>query len=371
MATECDNSTGQESLVAEHTTSPPAMNSEIDNSQPNVAELHSETVFSDEIKNEPELSIVDVNNDFEGWDRNEIQQVDDRLLKMEFEVGAISVSTSFMPTAEDNKNECHILDDPKLNLEPKVVIGDCMKTKQLAHRAIAGGDKPLPNNNRRYILKNVPGKPSSSTCPRCGKKFERKNERGIAACINPDCEMALRKNRDPDKHNRNRRVVGEPFGCPHFNCGKEFMLRKDLMEHVRIHVEDKPFVCPHLSCRKRFALKDALDRHGLIHTGARSFKCKNCGANFVQASGLVRHTCRSRMYRVELPQPYKCDYPGCDQKFRLRGNFYAHKQYHLGLRGNGKRKADEILSTDADDVLRADISQKIYKQLTSNQAIRH
>uniref|UniRef100_A0A914LBW9 C2H2-type domain-containing protein n=1 Tax=Meloidogyne incognita TaxID=6306 RepID=A0A914LBW9_MELIC len=70
-------------------------------------------------------------------------------------------------------------------------------------------------------------------------------------------------------------------------CGKRFKKRGDLIQHNRIHTNDRPYVCHY--CPKRFKQKSHVEQHERIHTGSKPFACQFCGQEFRQISQQLVH----------------------------------------------------------------------------------
>ncbi|KNA05929.1 hypothetical protein SOVF_185680 [Spinacia oleracea] len=81
--------------------------------------------------------------------------------------------------------------------------------------------------------------------------------------------------------------------CPVKGCGKKFFSHKYLVQHRRVHMDDRPLKCPWKGCRMTFKWAWARTEHIRVHTGAR---------------------------------PYVCNEPGCGQTFRFVSDFSRHKR---------------------------------------------
>ncbi|XP_044739025.1 zinc finger protein OZF-like [Chrysoperla carnea] len=176
-------------------------------------------------------------------------------------------------------------------------------------------------------------------CELCDKKYKRvsslKAHVSSAHCNEP--RTKIKRNPDQEKTHL----------CNH--CGKTFLTKLRLIEHIRLHTGEKPIRCTicnksftHASmlsshrkihtgekpysckyCGTAFRLKVALKMHEAIHTGAKPFECNICGQKFRQSSHVTRH---KRTHTGE--KPFKCFV--CDRQFAEAGNLTVHMRKHTG-----------------------------------------
>lgn len=104
-----------------------------------------------------------------------------------------------------------------------------------------------------YIKKRTGLKEQKGTCPTCGQYFLLRRQ------LLHHIRMS-------------HGGAGAPKTCD--QCGKQF---RDLKWHMKnVHTEErhKPFQCT--VCKKGFNAKRLLDAHGVIHTGEKPFRCELC-----------------------------------------------------------------------------------------------
>ncbi|KAF7838215.1 lysine-specific demethylase REF6 [Senna tora] len=112
-----------------------------------------------------------------------------------------------------------------------------------------------------------------------------KDEEAEYQCDIEGCTMSFGTKQELAVHKRNI--------CPVKGCGKKFFSHKYLVQHRRVHMDDRPLRCPWKGCKMTFKWAWARTEHIRVHTGAR---------------------------------PYVCAEPGCGQTFRFVSDFSRHKR---------------------------------------------
>ncbi|CAG7671024.1 unnamed protein product [Allacma fusca] len=109
-------------------------------------------------------------------------------------------------------------------------------------------------------------------------------------------------------------------------CETSFETKGKLMTHkVVVHGEPFPFVCPEEGCGKGFMSRNYLGQHMFSHTGGYPFSCNKCSRGFVLASKLAEH---SKVHLEEDVKNFVCEI--CGKTYKYERNVRMHKQQHFG-----------------------------------------
>lgn len=114
---------------------------------------------------------------------------------------------------------------------------------------------------------------------------DTEDESGAYPCDIEGCIMSFSTKQELNMHKRN--------ACTFSGCGKRFGSHKYLLQHRRVHMDDRPLKCLWKGCKMTFKWPWARTEHLRVHTGAR---------------------------------PYECPVPGCGQTFRFVSDFSRHKR---------------------------------------------
>lgn len=105
------------------------------------------------------------------------------------------------------------------------------------------------------------------------------------SCDIEGCDMSFSTQHDLSLHKRDI--------CPVKGCKKKFFCHKYLLQHRKVHLDERPLMCSFPGCAKTFKWPWARTEHMRVHTGVR---------------------------------PYACTEPGCTQTFRFVSDFSRHKR---------------------------------------------
>lgn len=102
-------------------------------------------------------------------------------------------------------------------------------------------------------------------------------------------------------------------------CGRMFASRRNVVEHRRIHTNERPYICD--LCGKAFKQKASLFVHNRSHTDTFPFKCSYCNQGFRTKPPLMIH-----ITRHTGEKPYPCDI--CGRCFRIKYELKRHRLIH-------------------------------------------
>ncbi|KAL3512630.1 hypothetical protein ACH5RR_025347 [Cinchona calisaya] len=119
--------------------------------------------------------------------------------------------------------------------------------------------------------------------PAASNRTKVKDDKAEFPCDMEGCTMSFGSKQDLALHKRNI--------CPVKGCGKKFFSHKYLVQHRRVHIDDRPLKCPWKGCKMSFKWAWARTEHIRVHTGARPYVCSEagCGQTFRFVSDFSRH----------------------------------------------------------------------------------
>lgn len=113
------------------------------------------------------------------------------------------------------------------------------------------------------------------------KEDEDEENEGHFVCDIDQCSMSFRTKKDLALHKKDI--------CPEEGCGKKFFCHKYLVQHRKVHLDDRPLGCPWKGCKMRFKWPWARTEHIRVHTGDRPYICRECSQTFRFVSDFSRH----------------------------------------------------------------------------------
>nr|XP_042696346.1 zinc finger protein 620-like isoform X2 [Chrysemys picta bellii] len=237
--------------------------------------------------------------------------------------GEVELQGTFVGTAEGNFSQC---------LEQEKAWGNWHRSERLLENhpgkrvdeSITGGagDKD-PRAQQTNPKEETPGH-----YPQCGKEYIVRSQLVThwTTCAGEKPFQCLDDgeifNKLSDLNNHGSSHTGEKT-CQSLEWGKCFISKTQIIRHQAIHTGDRPHKC--LDCGKRFIQRSDLIQHQRIHPGERPHKCLNCGKSFVWRSDLVKH----QVFHTG-ERPHKC--LDCGKRFIRRSDFVKHQSNHTGER---------------------------------------
>lgn len=136
--------------------------------------------------------------------------------------------------------------------------------------------RPKPAVERHLRKRKVKKAPSNND-------VAVKDEEAEYQCNVDGCTMGFCTKQELMLHKRNI--------CSVKGCGKKLFSHKYLMQHRRVHMDDRPLKCPWKGCKMTFKWAWARTEHIRVHTGVRPYMCREpgCGQTFRFVSDFSRH----------------------------------------------------------------------------------
>ncbi|XP_025989393.1 zinc finger protein 2 homolog isoform X2 [Solenopsis invicta] len=107
-------------------------------------------------------------------------------------------------------------------------------------------------------------------------------------------------------------------------CGKKLATKSSLMYHKKsMHLRERPHMCHY--CGDSFVSREARLIHERIHTGERPYVCKVCNMQYRCSSNLSQH-----MKIHTGLKPHKCRF--CNKDFARKGTLIVHERIHTGVK---------------------------------------
>ncbi|ONK71199.1 uncharacterized protein A4U43_C04F5900 [Asparagus officinalis] len=124
-------------------------------------------------------------------------------------------------------------------------------------------------------------KKKPKTTPNPIKEEEEEEAAKDYTCNIEGCTMSFSTKHDLALHKKDI--------CPEEGCGKKFFSHKYLVQHKKVHLDDRPLACPWKGCKMRFKWAWARTEHIRVHTGDRPYICSKCSQTFRFVSDFSRH----------------------------------------------------------------------------------
>ena len=152
---------------------------------------------------------------------------------------------------------------------------------QASQKAGKKAQKVSPQRRRGIIQGDSPVK-GEYTCSYCQKIFNTKE----AIQVHEEVYHTGRYKSMPSSSK------SPLFECT--QCGKSYMSKHALEEHLYTHVGMRPFACPY--CAASFNHRKSLRRHVQLHNNVKRFDCPQCSKTFVRKDALESHL---RIHKAE------------------------------------------------------------------------
>lgn len=125
------------------------------------------------------------------------------------------------------------------------------------------------------------------------------HEAGQFACTVDGCDFTCETRREFSIHSKEHTAK---YLC--IECGKECRSKQALIEHRRMHTNERPYVCSETDCGKSFRLKAQLAAHIRVHRGEKIARCTwpGCFYSATKTHHIYRHI---RLRHFGVPETRK------------------------------------------------------------------
>nr|CAD7407426.1 unnamed protein product [Timema poppensis] len=128
------------------------------------------------------------------------------------------------------------------------------------------------------------------------------------------CDLKFDSSEELEKHKSANTCSTHP--CQY--CGKLFHSKKILLEHERLHTNERPYMCEY--CGKSFRTCTMLRTHHNSHSTNQTFVCPDCGKSYNNKASFHYHAA------THNSQEFLCDI--CGKKLKHAGSLRIHKLKH-------------------------------------------
>ncbi|XP_061388448.1 zinc finger and BTB domain-containing protein 41 [Musca vetustissima] len=164
---------------------------------------------------------------------------------------------------------------------------------EICEKFMTGSDALKSHKMRIHGTKEVQFK-RNLICDKCGKKFMGRTQ--LMDHVRSDCgRVPIYQCQVCGKCLTTAGILkthmllhkdDRPYQCD--QCGKSFKIKAQYKTHIKYgHSEEKRFKC-HL-CPKAYPYRESLLTHMAVHTGIKRFLCNGCGKRFTCVSNLQAH----------------------------------------------------------------------------------
>ncbi|XP_020599580.1 lysine-specific demethylase JMJ705-like [Phalaenopsis equestris] len=179
-----------------------------------------------------------------------------------------------------------IEDDDKVSQTDK---GRILRSKnRLKHKTDSEGgpssrlrQRPMKSEDTKLVKPSF--KKQNEKRAKGGQPPKSYDDEGEYTCDIEGCSLSFSTKQELSLHKRDI--------CPVKGCGKKLFSHKYMMQHRKVHMDDRPLQCPWKGCKMTFKWAWARTEHIRVHTGDRPYICREpgCGQTFRFVSDFSRH----------------------------------------------------------------------------------